>query len=174
MYEMRNSLHWRIAVAAIVALGGFHALGWNPGPRRALAFQPSAGFCQITDADDLLERLGQRTLATGVRLVVNEQQVEPGEVVKARLLNFTRDVVRSYSEFKIQWHGKEGWKTSPSSPDGPWPRRLGKLPPGDAGRCYRFSVPAEQGPGRYRFLTRVDSGSVTKRKAAEFFVRVAE
>lgn len=155
-----------------MALGWLYALGWNPGVLQALALQPSAGFCQIGDADDLLERIVQRVPATGVRLVVDEQRVEPGEVVRARLLNFTRGVVRSHSEFTVQRHREESWKTDPSSPDGPWPRRLGKLSPGGAGRCYRFSVPVEQDPGRYRFLKRVEYGSVRKWRAVEFFVRL--
>jgi hypothetical protein len=164
-------LHWKLVAVAILALSWLHVFGWSSGPRQALAAQAGGGFCQITDAGDLLQRLGERTPANTVKLVVSKQEVEPGILVRARLVNTTQHVARFGSEFKIQRYGSMGWKTDESSPDGPWPRRAGKLSPDRAAGCYRFSVPAKQDPGRYRFLTSVALGSTKKGRAAEFVVQ---
>jgi hypothetical protein len=171
MHEMRVELHWKLAAVTILALGWLHALGWSSGARQAFASQVGDGFCQITDAGDLLKRLGEPTPADTIKLVVSKHEVEPGMLVQARLINTMQSVVRFGSEFKIQRYGRMGWKNDSSSPDGPWPRRVGKLSPDRAAGCYRFSVPAEQAPGRYRFLTSVDLGSAKKGRGAEFVVR---
>jgi hypothetical protein len=174
MYEMRIRLHGKMAGVAISVLGFLHVLGWSSGLHQAVASQTGGGFCQTMDADDLLKRVGQQTPADTIKLVVSKQEVEPGMLIQARLVNTTQRVARYGSEFKIQRYGRMGWKTDPSSPDGPWPRRLGKLSPGRAAGCYRFSVPAEQSPGRYRFLTSVNLGSARKGRVAEFVVQGRE
>jgi hypothetical protein len=92
-------------------------------------------------------------------------------LVQARFINTTERAALFGSEFEIQRHGRMGWKTDSSSPDGPWPRKVGKLSPGRAAGCYRFLVPAGQATGRYRFLTTVDLGADMKRRTAEFIVQ---
>lgn len=171
MSEMRRKLHWRIVVGAILALGSLYALGWSSDPRRALASQAGGGFCQVTNAGDLLKRQGEATPADTVKLMVSKRKVRPGMLVQARLINTTQLVARYGSEFKIQRYGRIGWTTDSSSPDGPWPRRVGKLMPDRAAGCYRFSVPTGQDPGRYRFLTSVDLGSAKRARVAEFVVQ---
>lgn len=171
MSEMRGKLHWKIVAGPILALGCLYALGWSSDPHQALASQAGGGFCQVTDAGDLLTRQGQATPADTVKLIVSKPEVRPGMVIQARLINTTQFVARFGSEFKIQRYGRNGWMTDPSSPDGPWPRKVGKLMPDRAAGCYRFSVPAGQHLGRYRFLTSVDLGSSKRGRVAEFAVQ---
>lgn len=174
MHPMRKKLHWKIVVAATLALSCLHALGWGSGSRQALASQGPRDFCEITDADELLNRAGKQTPANTIKLVVSRERVEPGMLIQARLVNTTQLVARYGAEFRIQRYGRRRWTTDSSSPDGPWPRRVGKLSPNQAAGCYRFPVPAEQGPGRYRFLTSVDVGSAKKGRVAEFRVQVTK
>jgi hypothetical protein len=171
MSKMKGNLHWKVAVAAIFTLSCLHAFGWNSGSRQALASSAGVSFCQVTDASDLLKRLGERTPADTVGLVVSKREVEPEMLVQARLVNTTQHVARYGSEFKIQRYSSTGWKADSSSPDGPWPRKVGKLSPGRAAGCYRFSVPARQESGRYRFLTSINLGSAKKGRVAEFIVQ---
>lgn len=166
-----ESLHGKIGILALLALSWLHALGWSSSSPQALASRPSVGFCQISNADDLLQRVGEPTPANTVKLVVSEREVERGVLVRARLMNTTPHLALFGSEFKIQRYGDQGWSTDPSSPDGPWPLRMGKLLPNRAAGCYRFSVPEGQDPGRYRFKVNVDLGAAKKGRVAEFLVR---
>lgn len=178
MHKAKKTLPLSTTVAIVAAVMlGWYAFAWSPddgGLDRALALQPTGGFCQLRDAEDVLNRLGERGSVRGIKLMVANERVVPGQALQARLLNLTRGVVLYGSEFKIQRYSKSGWKTDPSSPSGPWPRRLSKLSSGGAGRCYRFVVPAQQEAGRYRFLTFVDSGPAKQRRIAEFFVSTAD
>lgn len=128
-------------------------------------------FCELSSASEVLKRVGESPPARGIKLVVNKEEVEPGGVVKARLLNFDEEVGTYGAEFKIERYGSTGWETDPSSPAGPWPRYLGKLRSGGGGRCYSFSVPADQNRGRYRFATKVRIVSNQLGKTSEFRVR---
>jgi hypothetical protein len=146
----------------------FWLLGFSSAP--AQASQPGIGFCQIGEAGQVVKRAGFQGQATGVRLVTNSAQVQAGEVVKARLVNFSAAAVLSGAEFQIQRYSREGWIADPNGPNGPWPRRGEKLKPGRASHCYRFSLPQDQTSGRYRFVTRVRFERGTMRRIAEFRV----
>jgi hypothetical protein len=150
-------------LAELVCLAAVLAPGVN-----ALAAPPRA-FCQPSSAEAVLEGLGgQGAGGRQPRLVASQIRVRPGQAVQARLLNLTSKTAFYGAEFKIQRYGSTRWVTDPSSPDRLWPRWLGKLHPTRAGRCYRHTVPLEQPPGRYRFLTWIDVESGEKPRAAEF------
>jgi hypothetical protein len=149
----------------------FAICGLAAGPEDTAARIQSGSFCELPSAAEVSKRLGEAPPPRGIKLVVNKEEVRPGDVVKARLLNFDEKVNTYGAEFKIQRYGSMSWRTDPSSPAGPWPRYLGKLRPGEAGRCYSFSVPADQDSGRYRFFTKVRSGSKQQGKTSEFGVR---
>lgn len=135
----------------------------------ATASKTPRGFCQIESAEDVLERHDARSVAgTNVSLVVERRFLKPGRTARARLLNLTEKPVSYGAEFKIQRFGQEGWKLDPNSPDGPWKRSAARLAPARAGHCYRFRVPVEQAAGRYRFLTKVDTGARQEPASAEF------
>lgn len=108
----------------------------------------------------------------GVVLSVSQKRVEAGAFVYARPLNFG-DAAAGYGrEFLIERYGPAGWATDPSSPDGPWLKSLGKLPPGAAGRCYGFQIPEGQVEGRYRFSTKVFlKAGASARRVSEFLVQ---
>lgn len=134
------------------------------------ATQSSGSFCSISSALDVTKRLGEKPPASGIKLVVSDDRVEPGDVVAARLLNFGEEVATFGAEFKIQRRGPAGWEPDPNSPNGPWKMSLGKLRPDEAGPCYRFSVPPDQPEGRFRFLKKLASRSVHFRRTAEFSI----
>jgi hypothetical protein len=140
-------------------------------PQGTAAEVRSNSFCELPSASEVLKRVGDAPPARGIKLVLSKEEVKPGGVVKARLVNFDEEVATYGAEFKIQRYGPAGWKTDPSSPSGPWPRYLGKLQPGKAGRCYSFSVPADQSGGRFRFSTMVGLGAKQLEKTGEFRVR---
>lgn len=146
----------------------FWLLGFSFTP--AQARQHQIGFCQITQAGQVAKRAGFQGQEIGVRLVTNLAQVQAGEVVKARLVNFAATAAISGAEFEIQRHSREGWMADPNGPRGPWPRRGVRLKPGRASHCYRFSLPEAQAPGHYRFVTRVRFEGGQTRRFAEFRV----
>jgi len=173
MGEMSKVASWRVGSGVLGLLALLFAAGVAAAEPKGSAtrVQSSDTFCELSSAADVLKRLGERPPARGVKLVVGKEKVKAGEVVKARLLNFDEEVGTYGAEFKIQRHGSVGWETDPSSPTGPWPMYLGKLQPGGGGRCYSFSVPNDLDSGRYRFTTKVRSGSKQLGKTGEFRVR---
>lgn len=135
------------------------------------ASKMGVGFCEITSAQALAKRVRNQDRGSGIQLLVNRREVEASDLVTARLANFTPFNVLSGAEFKIQRYGPSGWRIDASSPDGPWPRSAAKLKPGGAGGCYRYNVAEDQPPGRYRFLTKVNSGSQQFSEVAKFSIR---
>jgi hypothetical protein len=165
-------MSWRLGVGTAGLLAVMFAGGLVKGQGTAAEVQPRASFCTPSGASDLVERFGETPPARGIKLAVSKEEVKAGEVVKARLLNFDEEKSGTYgAEFKIQRFGSTGWETDPSSPAGPWLRYLGKLQPGEAGRCYTFSVPAEQDSGRYRFSTKIRISAKQLGKTGEFNVQ---
>jgi hypothetical protein len=140
------------------------------------ASRKSMDFCEVADAMELAERVHLRDdRRIGVRLLTNRQEVEAGELMIARLVNFSADFVRSGAEFRIQRFDGIAWHADPSSPAGPWPRSAQRLKPDGVAGCYRYVAPEGQPAGRYRFLTSIDriTEQYSKRyyKAVEFFIR---
>lgn len=121
----------------------------------------SPHFCRVRTAQAAFRATdaasGQATRA-GVLLLAEPARVAPSTVVYARLANFGAHVVGYGREFQIQQLGNEGWELDPFSPDGPWVKVRGIIRPGLAGRCYRFSVPLDEAPGRHRFVTGIEIG----------------
>jgi hypothetical protein len=107
-----------------------------------------------------------------VVFLTNKKTVQPGGRIYARLVNFGRSIVGYGREFAIERWTSTDWELDPSSPKGPWPRVLGRINPGSAGKCYRFDVPSEQEKGFYRFSTKASIRLVRHqmRKTAKFTV----
>lgn len=161
----------KVTATLVLAAAWFHAAGWwGQGIHRASASQASSRFCEIREAGEVLKRGGRQTPAGGVLLVADQDAVRPGKSIQARMLNFGPRTVRFGAEFKIQRYGLGGWRTDPSSPDGPWNRRAGILRPGRAGGCYKFLVPRGQESGQYRFLTMVTIGLRKEARISRFRV----
>jgi hypothetical protein len=92
--------------------------------------------------------------------------VSPGEVLAARLVNRMNKMASYGVAFRIERFSNGSWQLDPSSPKGPWPKKLGRLEPGSAGACFYFRIPAQQPQGKYRIVTfvRVD-GKKTSRNS---------
>ena len=172
--KARSKLLGSLRLISLAVVGLMPALTWTPVIDEGIASGSSSrGFCQIALAEDVLKRLGQKANSgKGIQLASDRPKIAPGEVARARFLNFTSGSAFYGAEFKIQRYGPEGWSTDPSSPDGPWKQSLAKLAPSQAGHCYRFSIPKDQSPGLYRFIATIQSGSADNFKLAEFRVRL--
>jgi hypothetical protein len=133
---------------------------------------PSAkGFCQLASAEAVLRRTGEPKRREEVRLAVSHPEVEPGEAVKARVLNLTSGPILTGARFSIQRYTQaRGWETDPSSPDGPWPMRARRVHPSDVAECYRFPVPPGLADGRYRFLADISLEGARRRIKGTFVV----
>jgi hypothetical protein len=160
---------WKILLL-VVAVGLGLQMGLRSAVLSAHASQKGTSFCQIKDANELAKRAGLRGSRVGIQMLTNQREAGAGEVVKARLVNFSTESVISKAEFKIQRYLGTKWVTDPSSPDGPWPRRGRKLKPGEVSSCYRYVVPAGQPAGRYRFLTMVSKGPREFPEVAKFSI----
>jgi cell division protein FtsL len=167
---MRKARAIPICLATVVVLTACFSLISERHPGRQAVAAEKRSFCEVTDADDLLSRLGQRLSVGSVELVASKAVARPGERMLARLANKSQHLAFFGAEFKIQRYTQEGWKTNPSSPAGPWPRRSGKLKPGQAAACYAFTIPPQQEPGRYRFVTTVQLKGASRKVASEFSV----
>lgn len=161
----------KVAALLLLAVSLQLVFGLGLGQSRKL----NAEFCEITDAQLLADRAQMQGPRVGVQLLTNRRDVGPGEVITARLANFTLKSFLSGAEFKIQRYGSSGWQTDPSSPDGPWPRRGVKLRAGKTSGCFLYFVEKDQPAGRYRFLTMVNTLSETKTQrvpeAAKFVIQ---
>lgn len=158
-----------IAGALALSLGG--AFGLVDGDANGSA-QVLPSFCREEVAEDV--RPSPASSHTGVLLGANKRYVEGGEFIYARLLNFGSKIAGYGWEFLIERHTVSGWTLDPSSPKGPWIKKLGLLKPGAASLlCYKFQIPKGQPKGRYRFSTRVSylGHGILTRRTAEFFVR---
>jgi len=170
MYAISKATWWPVGTGALCLLVLLFAIAVAE-PQDTGAKVQSGTFCELSSAVEVLKRLGEAPPARGIKLVVSKEEAKPGVVIKARLLNFDEAVGTYGAEFMIQRYGPAGWETDSSSPTGPWPRYLGKLQPGKGGRCYGFSVPADQPSGRYRFTTKVTFGSKQLGKTGEFRIQ---
>lgn len=152
-----------VSLSALALSSGLAAAG---SAGRSTAGIPR--FCKEQQAKDALPT---SPLQRGLRLAVSREGIQPGELVYARLLNFSDTTFGYGREFRIERYGSSGWTLDPSSPDGPFVRSLRKLPAENAGRCYGFRVPLAQANGRYRFSTKVfQRPGVSTRRTAEFTV----
>lgn len=147
----------------------------------AAATQSSSKFCRPTSATEIRKETSIFALPVGkatpggstVVFAVNMRVVKAGGVVFARLLNLGRRTADYGREFAIESFKESRWDLDPASPPGPWPRIQYSLPSDSASRCYRFVVPGDQAPGRYRFSTSVDlqrGAQKPVRRIAEFRV----
>jgi hypothetical protein len=172
MHAISKAISWRVGSGALslLALVFVSSVAAAEPPGTAAKVQADS-FCELPSASAVFKRVGEAPPARGIKLVVSKEEVKPGGVVSARLVNFDEKGGTYGAEFKIQRYGSAGWETDPSSPAGPWPRWLGKLQPGEVGRCYSFSVPAEQGRGRYRFSTKIRVSAKQLGKTGEFNVQ---
>jgi hypothetical protein len=173
MRVISKATSWRVGSGVLGLLALLLALGVTAAEPQGTAAKVESPdtFCELSSAADVMKRLGEAPPARGVKLVVSKEEVKPGEKVMARLVNFDEKVVLFGAEFKIQRSGSTGWELDSSSPNGPWKMSRGRIQPDEAGGCYRFAVPADQDSGRYRFFTKVRSGSKQLGKTGEFNVQ---
>jgi hypothetical protein len=140
------------------------------GARADQASAKAPRFCRVPTAEAALAlSAGRRGMDSprGVVYLVDKSRVAPGETVYARLANFSSSIPAAFGRaFSIERRTSSGWELDPASPDGPWPKVLGRLAPGSAARCYIFKVPATHPEGRYQFSTRVQLRAGTKRVLA--------
>jgi hypothetical protein len=165
MVKVRSPIGWAALVCVGLAVIGAVAA---EAPQIDAKMESWRVFCNLERAAAVARRLGLDPPPHRITLVADNEDPASCKTVQARLLNFGQETVHYGAEFVIQRHGPAGWETDPSSPVGPWPRFLGKLKPGAAGRCYGFSVPADQPIGRYRFVSKVSEKFKRQRKTAEF------
>jgi hypothetical protein len=128
----------------------------------------SSAFC----ADGAADRLRQNGEAahSGVALVSEARLVAPGTIALARLLNSTSVQATFGLAYRIERFDGNAWVLDASSPNGPWPKVLGRLRPGGVSQCYRFRVPEDQTTGQYRFSTEIGLRSRRQQRTAEFTV----
>lgn len=89
-----------------------------------------------------VERVDQDQIHEGkVVLAVNRQVFGGGDSPTLGSSASSKNIVMYGHEFEIQRRRRDGWLVDPASPRGPWPKSLGRLAPGEAGRCYGFKIP---------------------------------
>ncbi|HEU4739954.1 MAG TPA: hypothetical protein VFS54_12865 [Solirubrobacterales bacterium] len=98
-------------------------------------------------------------------------RVQAGEVVSARLLNRGEAIATYGLALRIERRVGGRWTLDPASPDGPWPKKAGKLQPGGLGVCFHFPVLEDQAEGRYRFTVSVSADRKKMHRSALFQVR---
>lgn len=129
-----------------------------------------SSFC----SDGMTDQLVQEAAPGKIALVTNRNQLTPGDLLAARVVNRGEEKVGYGREFVIQRYFEGQWMRDPASPDGPWPKVLKIVDRGSAGQCYRFAIPADQPSGRYRITTHVRVRSPSPRlvrRASEFVVQ---
>lgn len=126
-----------------------------------------SSFCQGSTQDAVR---GRDAPAGKVSLLLKSDRVKRTQVVSARIVNLS-DKPASYGlAYVIERFASSAWILDPSTPDGPWPKALGRLGPSVAGRCFRFRVPEAQDLGQYRFVVYVHINGVKSQRAAEYMV----
>jgi hypothetical protein len=147
----------RFGQAAIVAVAIWVSIAFSLRCSSAFA-EGMPSFCRVKTASGALKFAGddRDPLAIGKPvLLASEGRVSTGTVIYARLANFGKETIGYGPEFFIERQTGDGWELDSSSPRGPWPKKLGILPPESAGECYVFEVPRDQSTGEYRFSTKV-------------------
>lgn len=99
--------------------------------------------------------------------------MSPGQVLAARLVNRMNTTASYGVAFRIERFANGSWELDPSSPKGPWPRKLGRLEPGSAGACFYFRIPAQQPQGKYRIVTFVHVDGERTSRNSEWRIRVS-
>lgn len=128
----------------------------------------------------LLGRYGEyyRVVAPrfGVRNVVNDEAVVPGETVFARIENTGTETVTADSQAEIERFTEGRWEEiSPVTALGLKPALKSQVLGGEVGPCFAYKVPSDQGLGTYRFNGSVTGSMRNHRKkmvAAQFQVTV--
>ncbi len=133
-------------------------------------FQVS-GFPSFYRVDIVFRRLGTDHLLgrfseyvrvmrprTDVRVTIDQTVVRPGEVARAKLVNYGTVTVESTAYdygFNVQRFDGSQWITVLENPPrGRVRLRMQILPPGTENRgCLRYLVPGDQPPGLYRFIS---------------------
>jgi hypothetical protein len=119
---------------------------------------PVPRFCEVSTAGAVLaasSRWRDKQPPGGVVLLTNRARVAPGELIYARLANFSQLRNGYGGGASIQRKTASGWVHDPAAPEGFYPAVLRRLDPGAAGYCYPFEVPVDHPSGQYRFVTDV-------------------
>lgn len=104
------------------------------------------------------------------RLALNARTFQAGELLLARVENFSRSPISYGVPYSIDRLQGGAWDKAPESPDGPWIMPLYGAKSGGTGPCLPFQIPDEMEPGRYRVVKPIATSRGGRRLFAEFTV----
>jgi hypothetical protein len=146
-----------------------------------LSFAITVGAAGLYRATILFERPTGKRLRYGAyfrvfplivgrpRVVLNATTLQPGDLLLARVENFSRTDISYGVPYVIErWNGTE-WERAPETPNA-WVRPLYRSRPGTTGPCLPFRAPQEMASGSYRFVKPVTVGGGTRRLVADFAI----
>ena len=149
-------------IALICCAGGIFRPTIAPGSGNS--------FCQTQDLKKV-EAHSTGSPRGELFLVVKDESMSPGQVLAARLVNRMNATASYGVGFRIERYADGSWELDPSSPKGPWPKKLGRLDPDSAGQCFYTRIPAEQPQGRYRIIAFVHVARKQSSRSKEWSVR---
>lgn len=92
----------------------------------------------------------------GAKIAVSNKQVKPGDALYARLENTGVERIGAGYGYRIERFNGAAWEVDPSlQNDRPVPKVLVILGLAAAFDCMQLPIPADQSPGRYRFVKEV-------------------
>jgi hypothetical protein len=104
------------------------------------------------------------------RLALNASVFHPGELLLARVENFSRNPVSYGVPYSIERLQGGVWEKAPESPDGPWIMPLYRGQTGSTGPCLYFRIPDTTEPGRYRMVKFIRTAAGGRRLFAQFTI----
>jgi len=130
----------------------------------------TSSFCNTKDLRKV-EARATAPRAQEVALAMKSELVRPGGIASARLFNRGESRAGYGVALRIERRVGGRWSLDPASPKGPWPKKLGRLDPGDLSTCFRFPVPDSQPAGQYRFTVSVQLDQKASHRSAVFQIR---
>jgi hypothetical protein len=140
-----------------------HLVRMEPGEMRRFAFRlsgrPSLYRLEIEFRNRAGRRIGRfgrylRVLGSSkrARIVLARRSFRPGATVSPRLENYGTESLFYGLGYSIQLHDGASWVRSPSFPPRPVPAIGLRTGPGETAACWKFTIPRDAPPGRYRFV----------------------
>jgi hypothetical protein len=142
------------------------ALSWIQAPSAVADQNP---FCAKTTSEQVRAATTGPAVG-GVSVALQRKRVAPGQVIRARLVNFGENRAIYGPQYRIERYVGGKWIVDPASPRGPWHKVFWLLTPDAAGRCFQFSIPVGQPPGTYRFVIPVKTDKGRSGRTAVFRV----
>lgn len=162
---MLMRMRWRVFGLAVAAL--LLVVAVPAESRRA-----GVSFCK-TESVERVEARATKAGAQDIALALKGESLRPGETASARLFNRGESNAAYGLAVKIERWMDGQWSLGPSSPKGPWPKKLGRLDPGEISACFRFPVPDGQPGGQYRFTVYIHLDQKKVRRSAKFIVHLS-